>query len=84
VVEEYPQPGNRTSALKVIGESYGNREIMLQLQAPAGSSKAMAVRLNGVVESAVRVEGAKFHGGQLQIDFPAGAGYVTQQVKISW
>jgi len=84
VVEEYPQPGNRTSALKVIGESYGNREIMLQLQAPAGSSKAMAVRLNGVVESAVRVEGAKFHGGQLQIDFPAGVGYVTQQLKISW
>jgi glycogen debranching enzyme len=84
VSKEDPSLGARTSALQVTGEKYANREINLDLEAPAASSKFMTVRLNGIAQSALKVEGAKYVGGQLQIDFPAGAGYVTRHVKISW
>jgi glycogen debranching enzyme len=84
IVDENPQPGERTSGLKVLEERYGAREIALKLQAPAGSTKELSVRFNGTKESAIRVEGGSIVGNRVKVQFPQGEGYVTQAFKIRW
>lgn len=84
VPDENPQPGERTSGLKVISETYGAREISLRLQAPAGSSKILNLRTNGVAANSLRLEGGVLQDQSVRVEFPAGKGYVEQPLKIRW
>jgi len=79
-----PAPGNRTQGMKVVEESYGPRELRLKLESPEGTRKELPVRLNGIPISSVRVEGGKLNGDRLAVQFPAGAGFTSQQITIRW
>ena len=70
--------------MKVIGETYGARELTLELEAQAGTRRELQIRRNGVASNAVRAEGGRLSGDKLGVQFPAGGGYVSQQVVIRW
>jgi glycogen debranching enzyme len=81
---DQPAQGNRTRAMKVMEESYGARELKLDVESPGGTRKELPLRLNGIQASAVRVDGARVEGGRLVVQFPSGNGYTSQQVTIRW
>jgi glycogen debranching enzyme len=86
--EETPSFGSETANLKVLGESYETRALVLRLACPAGSQAAMDVRTN-VPLSNLAVTGASLGAGtrglqSLRISFPPGEGYVEKTVSLRW
>ncbi len=79
---EPPQPGARTSQLKVIDEKYADRSLQLRLSAPAGSRKTLFLRQN--LTGNLRIDGATASAGQIIVQFPPGTGYVEKLVTITW
>lgn len=77
-----PNPGSRTSGLKVVNEKTTARDISVQLEAPAGSTQRLYLRSN--IKKPVHVEGGEQQGNFVLIHFPEGNGYQTQNVTISW
>jgi len=79
---ELPEPGARTSQLKVIDEKYADRSLQLRLSAPAGSRKTLFLRKN--LTGNLRIDGATASAGQIVVQFPPGTGYVEKLVTITW
>ncbi|WP_236657179.1 amylo-alpha-1,6-glucosidase [Acidisarcina polymorpha] len=89
-----PLPGSVTSQLKVLSESYGTRSLTLELEAQAGSSFDLPLRLNAKTAKAAaepRAERATILANpdsselrSLHIVFPSGEGYQQATVRLSW
>jgi len=78
-----PVRGARTAQLKVIDEVSTAHSLRLELEGIAGSDSTLAVTRNDAALQP-RVEGGELAGDELHIHFPAGSGYVTQTVTLSW
>jgi hypothetical protein len=60
---ELPLPGAATSQLKVIGERHSERGIELELEALGGAVYDLPMRLNGIGEKQVAIEGGEMRAG---------------------
>jgi hypothetical protein len=78
-----PPPGSRTSQMKVVDEITGTNSLRLELEGVGGSESTLALVRNDPAAKP-RVEGAEIVGDQLRVQFPAGSGYVSHSVTISW
>ena len=79
-----PLPGARTAMLKVLRQDAGVRSLTLLLEAQGGSTQSLFLRQS---ERRVRVNvqgGTITPEGKLEVHFPAGDGYVRQQVTLRW
>ncbi len=86
-----PLPGAATAQLKVVGESRETRSITLQLEAQAGSTWELPLRLNGPAGMLPRADGATIWPSpagsgmrSLRVVFPAGEGYRPATVRLNW
>jgi glycogen debranching enzyme len=84
-----PLPGARTAQMKVLAQSSNGHSATLDLEGLAGSVADLAVRLNraglklqasGATLGTMRDDGLQ----RLLVTFPAGTGYQTQRVVLSW
>jgi glycogen debranching enzyme len=84
-----PLPGARTSQMKVLAETRGERSLTLELEAEGGSSHTLKlVRNDGMVN--VRAEGGTVRLSRsssvdaLEVVFPEGVGYREKTVVLRW
>jgi glycogen debranching enzyme len=79
-----PLPGARTAMLKVLRQEEGPRSLTLLLEAQSGSTQALVLRQREWRDR-LHVEGGTVTAdGKLAVHFPAGHGYVRQQVTLRW
>jgi hypothetical protein len=79
-----PLPGARTAILKVLRQEEGPRSLMLLLEAKGDSSQTLFLRQRER-RGRLSVEGGTVTPeGKLEVHFPAGDGYMRQQVTLRW
>jgi hypothetical protein len=78
-----PLPGARTHQLKVLDESRTDHSYTLELEAEAGTELHLPLNRNDPTAE-VQAQGATLVGDDLQITFPAGVGYESQTVTLTW
>lgn len=79
-----PLPGARTSMLKVLQQQEGAHTLTLLLEAQGGSTQTLFLRRRDP-HMRLNAEGGTVTGdGRLSVIFPAGDGYVRQQVTLRW
>ncbi|MDE3105954.1 MAG: hypothetical protein KGK08_12335 [Acidobacteriota bacterium] len=86
----HPLPGDRTHAVKVLQQAAEAQGLTLELEGPAGSTTTVSLRLNqpkltlhatgGTLDAANTTTRTRL----LRVTFPAGEGYTTQQVRVTW
>jgi len=87
--QSLPEAGSSTSQPRVIDESYQAKNLSLTLEGVAGTTVDLFLRRNTLNPSNkrtvdVEVNGAQKVGDKLRVTFPAGSGFVSQQLQISW
>jgi hypothetical protein len=79
-----PLPGARTAMLKVLRQEEGMRSLTLILEAQGNSTQTLFLRQRER-RGRLNVEGGTVTAdGKLAVHFPAGDGYVRQQVTLRW
>jgi glycogen debranching enzyme len=90
---QLPLPGASTAQLKVLGETHEGHSLTLQLEAQAGSSYDLPLRMNSTPSKPglePRVEGATILVAghtelpRIHVAFPPGDGYQKTTVRVSW
>ncbi len=90
--DQVAMPGQRTQQMKVLRETVTGRSVMLELEAPGGTTGELQVRRNAASVT-VKAEGAQLGPGQgsagkglerLVVAFPQGTGYQGQTVTLRW
>ncbi len=76
-----PEAGAQTQQLKVLDEQYGGNRLVITVEAPAGSTQELPLRIN---RPGLRVSGAETDGRMLRIRFRPGSGYQREVVALSW
>jgi hypothetical protein len=87
--QQLPEPGSATTQPRIIDESYASDHLTLTLEGLAGTTVDLFLRKNTLTPSAknlneIKIEGAEKIGDKLQVTFPQGSGFVSQQLTISW
>jgi hypothetical protein len=84
-----PPLGSRTAQLKVLSQTEDTHSLTLELEAEAGTSADLIVRVNhsnlklesvGATLGPTRADGLR----SLRVVFPSGTGYRSQTVKLTW
>ena len=91
-----PIPGDRTQSMRVVNEEYGERKLTLIVEGPAGTQAEFPIFVH-VPRTTVRADGAEVgepeaHSGPdaapatqtATVKFPAGEGWKTITVTLSW
>jgi hypothetical protein len=79
-----PLPGARTAMMKVLRQEAGPRSLTLLLEAQSNSTQTLFLRQRDR-RARLNVEGGTVTSeGKLEVHFPAGEGYVRQQVTLRW
>jgi hypothetical protein len=79
-----PLPGQRTAMLKVLRQEEGPRSLTLLLEAQGSSTQTLFLRQRER-RGRLNIEGgAVTADGKLAVHFPAGDGYVRQQITLRW
>jgi hypothetical protein len=91
-----PIPGDRTQSVRVLSEEYGERKLTLILEGPASTQGQFPLFVHPP-RTTVRAEGAELalpegHGGTdttstpqiATVNFPAGEGWKTVTVTLTW
>ncbi len=91
-----PSPGDRTQSIRVLNEGYTQRQLSLTLEGPAGAQLDIPLVLSSPAPK-LRVDGAELHmqppDGEagsparfpaISVQFPAGEGWKTMTVTLSW
>jgi glycogen debranching enzyme len=81
--EHLPPFGQETKQMKVLEEQAAPHSLTLTLAAQGSSQQALLLKENAA-GLRVRTEDGKIGDGELVVSFPAGAGYVTKTVTLSW
>jgi hypothetical protein len=91
-----PSPGDRTRSIRVLNESYTQRQLSLTLEGPGGgqldiplvlSSPALKLRVDGAQLQAQPPDsetGAPVRFPAIAVQFPPGEGWKTMTVTLSW
>jgi len=78
-----PEAGSATKQPRVVAETYEKDEVRLTMEGMAGTAVDLRVRRN-VGSVRVAVDGGVMEGDRVHVAFPAGAQFVTKEVRISW
>jgi hypothetical protein len=79
-----PLPGARTAMLKVLRQEAASHSLTLLLEAQSNSTQTLFLRQRER-RAHLSVEGGRVTPeGKLEVHFPAGEGYVRQQVTLRW
>jgi hypothetical protein len=79
-----PLPGARTAMLKVLRQEAAPHSLTLLLEAESNSTQTLFLRQRDR-RAHLNVEGGTVTPeGRLAVHFPAGEGYVRQQVTLHW
>jgi hypothetical protein len=79
-----PRPGARTAMLKVLQQETAPHSLTLLLEAQGNSTQTLFLRQRER-HTHLSVEGGTVTPeGKLEVHFPAGEGYVRQQVTLRW
>lgn len=79
-----PLPGARTTMLKVLRQQEVPRTLTLLLEAQGGSTQTLYLRRRDP-HIRLKLEGGSVsNDGRLIVRFPAGEGYVRQQITLRW
>ena len=78
-----PVPGARTTQVKVLAETRGERSLTVEMEGQGGSEAVLRLRVNRAVVG-VKVAGGRLEGGVVRVRFGAGVGYVPAKVVLSW
>ena len=91
-----PSPGDRTQSIRVLQEMYAPRQLSLTLEGPAGAQIEIPLVLSSPAPR-LHVDGAELHeqppDGEagsparfpaISVQFPAGEGWRTMTVTLSW
>lgn len=78
-----PLPGARTMQMKILDEQRSPTGLVLQLEAPGGSTQRLFVRRNAT-NLHLAAEGAVLNGNDLSLSFPEGNGYQLLTVTLRW
>lgn len=86
--QSLPLFGATTHQMKILNEHYDAHSLTLKLAAPGASVETMDVRKNAS-RAGIQATGAilNMQGpdlGNLEIEFPAGDGYVEKEVTLTW
>jgi hypothetical protein len=76
-----PEPGARTTQLKVLDEEFSAKQAVIRFEAQPQSTYDLPVRLN---RPHIMVTGGELMGGKLHLQFPGGDGYQGKTVQFSW
>lgn len=79
-----PEAGATTSQPRVIDEDYQADGLELTLEGIDGTTVELSLRRNSERLKGLKVEGAELVGDKLKVALPAGSGFVTQRVRVSW
>ena len=90
VPQALPQPGARTSQIKVLAEDADSHSLKLELEALAGSVVELKLRRNALKLN-LRADGASIQRSdnpdgleKLVVSFPSGSGYQQHTVTVRW
>lgn len=75
-----PQPGARTSQVKVLSETRTDHSYVVEMEGQAGAEIDCPLRSDGDV----RFKGADVRNSKLHVVFPAGQGYQKRTVTAEW
>lgn len=88
IAPKLPLPGAETREMKVLDEERGDRTLTLTVEGQGGGEGSLELRENAAgldVRAENAVLGPARNGLRpMTIHFPAGEGYVTQTVPLSW
>jgi hypothetical protein len=79
-----PLPGARTAMLKVLRQEEGPRSLTLLLEAQGNSTQTLFLRQRERRGRLSAEGGTVTPEGRLAVHFPAGDGYMRQQVTLRW
>jgi glycogen debranching enzyme len=86
--EQLPKFGSATQQMKILHETISEQGLELTLSAPSSSHQTISLRENRAglhLHSAEAQLGSSTNGlRDAEVVFPAGNGYVTKVVRISW
>lgn len=80
---ELPAEGSRSSMLHFLKQEESAHSLKLSLEGMAGSTEILDVRRN-LASATINVEGGDLANDKLFIHFPAGKGYMPQEVTLHW
>jgi hypothetical protein len=78
-----PLPGSSTGAMKVLNEESRPHQLIVTLEAQAGTTQQLFLRTNGSKLN-LTVEGATIRESTLMVNFPPGNGYQQTNVTLRW
>jgi hypothetical protein len=78
--------GNRSSQMKVLDVRGSTRSLIVQVEAPAGSTHRLFVRQNSVKKQTLKAEGGTLERDSVIIRFPSGhaTDYVGTTITLQW
>jgi glycogen debranching enzyme len=83
-----PEAGSSTSQPRIVDESYQAEKLSLMVEGIAGTTINLSLRTNRAASSKkaaeILVEGAERMGDKLRVTLPAGWGFVSTPVHLSW
>ena len=89
IPHELPMPGARTAQMKVLDERIEPHQLILTLEAQAGSTLPLQLRRNQphlklTAEGADLTASSTSSMDTLTVHFPAGTGYQQQKITLHW
>ena len=89
-VTQLPLPGERTQGARILREEYGEQMLTLTIEGTAGTEMQVPLTMNSP-NLKLRAQGAEIHAAVagtkdsiLVVPFPAGEGWKTITVTLSW
>jgi glycogen debranching enzyme len=88
LTQDLPEAGSSTQQMKVLDQKSKENSLTLRLSAPAGTTQTLWLRTNRPQKSlhatGVTIPDANKPLQKLQIEFPAGSGYVEKEIAFNW
>jgi len=88
VTQDLPEPGSPTQQMKILDQQSTSNSLTLRLSAPAGSTQTLWLRVNRpqpqLRATGITISDAKTSLQKLQLDFPAGTGYIEKEISFNW
>jgi glycogen debranching enzyme len=78
---QLPEPGESTRQLKALAEQWSEHSATFSFEAQGSALYHLPARFH---RANIKVDGARINGNTLDLQFPAGEGYITKTVAFQW